>query len=366
MTKQNDVLLTVSGVIPPNILAEIADGKRPRTDYIEMSNGFGADLIDYSKAIAKAGPIGKVIKRIGGNNALLAWHCFRMRKRYKTIFTDGEQIGLPYALYMRLFGWADKDRPDHLMITHLISTKSKMWLTGFFKLHRFIDLFLCYSTRQQEIICETWQLPKERAPFTPFMVDQNFFSPEDTKQQPDIVGITDSLEPYICAVGLEFRDYPTLMEAVKDLEINVVIAAGSPWSKRDDQTNEAEIPRNVLVKRFTQWELRKLYEKSEFFVMPLLENDFQAGITAMLEAMSMEKAQICTSTKGQIDVVVDQENGIYVKPNDPAGLRQAILDLMSHPEKSLKMGKNGRQLIENYMNLDLYVKRLNSFILQLR
>ena len=366
MTKQNDVLLTVSGVIPQNILEEIANGKRPRTDYIEMSNGFGADLIDYAKAESEAGLIGKMIQKAGGNNALLAWQCFRLRKQYKTIFTDGEQIGLPYALFTRLFGWANSHRPDHLMITHLISTKSKMWLTGFFRLYKFIDLFLCYSTRQQEIICESWNLPKEQAPFTPFMVDQNFFSPEVTKSQPDIIGVTDSGDRFICAVGLEFRDYPTLMEAVKDMDIKVIIAAGSPWSKRDDQTKKADIPDNVIVKRFSQWELRKLYEKSEFFVMPLLENDFQAGITAMLEAMSMEKAQICTQTRGQIDVVVDQENGLYVNPNDSVALKNAILYLLNNPEKAQKMGKKGRQLIDEYMNIDLYVKRLNSFILQRR
>lgn len=366
MTKQNDVLLTVSGVIPQNILVEIANGKRPRTDYIEMSTEFGADLIDYAKAESETGFVGKVIQKLGGNNALLAWQCFRLRKNYKTIFTDGEQVGLPYALFMRLFGWADQDSPSHLMITHLISTKSKMWLTGFFKLYQYIDLFLCYSTRQQEIICAEWNLPKEQAPFTPFMVDQEFFSLHATQGQPDIVGITDRKKPYICAVGLEFRDYPTLMEAVKDIDVNVVIAAGSPWSKRDDQTKQADIPDNVLVKRFSQWELRKLYEKSEFFVMPLLENDFQAGITAMLEAMSMEKALVCTRTRGQIDVVVNDKNGLYVNPHDAENLKNAVTDLLNNPKKAQQMGKHGRQLIDEYMNIDLYVKRLNSFIQQLR
>ncbi len=362
MTPTNKVLLTVSGDIPPNLLAEIAAGDRPRTDYVEMSQGFGADLIDYAKAGESTGLMGKIIKAIGGNNALLAWACFRQRKNYETIFTDGEQIGLPYALFMRLFGWMGNHNPAHLMITHLISTRSKMMLTGLFKLHRFIDLFLVYSTKQQEIICDSWNLPKDRAPFTPFMVDQNFFSAAEAEKQADIPGITDIDKPYICSVGLEFRDYPTLMEAVEGLDIHIFIAAGSPWSKREDQTKNADIPANVTVKRFTQKELRKLYHKSQFVVMPLLENDFQAGVTAMLEGMALEKPIVCSQTRGQIDIIEHGQNGLYAKPGDPAELRKAILQLFHDSEATIKMGKNARHTIDDFMNLDLYVKRLKEFI----
>ncbi len=358
---KNKVLLTVSGNIPENLLAEINAKERPRTDYIEMSEGFGADLIDYQKAQEVVGLFGRLIGMLGGKNALLAWACFKLRKQYKTIFTDGEQIGLPYAVFMRLFGWMGP-KPAHLMIVHLISTRSKMMLINLFGLEKQIDRFLVYSTKQQEIIYQNWGLTKERVPFTPFMVDQLFFSTTEAEQQADIPGITDIEKPYICSVGLEFRDYPTFMEAVEGLDIHIFIAAGSPWSKREDQTATAEIPKNVTVKRFTQKELRKLYQKSQFVVMPLLENDFQAGITAILEAMALEKTIICSKTKGQIDVIQDRKNGLYVKPEDPAELRQAIVELLDNPELAHKMGLEARKLIDDYMSLDLYVTRLAQHI----
>ena len=46
----------------------------------------------------------------------------------------------------------------------------------------------------------------------------------------------------ICTAGLEFRDYPTLIEAVRGLDARVVIAAASPWSKRADATAERRPP----------------------------------------------------------------------------------------------------------------------------
>ena len=100
--------------------------------------------------------------------------------------------------------------------------------------------------------------------------------------------------------------------------------------------------------------------------MPLLENDFQAGVTALLEAMAMEKAIICSQTTGQTDVIVDGKNGLYVPPGNPAAMRDAIQHLLAHPEEAEQMGQNGRKLIEEEMSLDWYVKRLNGYVEEVR
>ena len=40
------VVLTVSGVIAADIREQIASGKRPRADYLELARSFHADLLD--------------------------------------------------------------------------------------------------------------------------------------------------------------------------------------------------------------------------------------------------------------------------------------------------------------------------------
>jgi glycosyltransferase involved in cell wall biosynthesis len=157
---------------------------------------------------------------------------------------------------------------------------------------------------------------------------------------------------------LEYRDYPTLIEAVRGLPVQAVLAAASPWSKQRDTTVGSQLPDNVLVHRFTQYELRELYAASEFVVMPLYPVDFQAGVTAILEAMAMGKAVICTRTPGQTDVIVEGENGLYVEPNDPITLRSAIQRLLHHPEEANRLGRNGRKRIEEEMSLERYVGKL--------
>jgi glycosyltransferase involved in cell wall biosynthesis len=152
------------------------------------------------------------------------------------------------------------------------------------------------------------------------------------------------------------------MTAVKDLDLQVVIAAASPWSKRPDTTTEQEIPDNILVQRFSQFELRELYAMSCFFVMPLHNVNFQAGVTALLEAMAMEKAVICSQTPGQTDVVVEGETGRYVPPEDPVALRSAILDLLHNKAEAKQLGQNGRKRIEQKMSLYHYVEGLKGYL----
>ncbi len=359
----SDVLLTVSGTIKEDILDEIARGNRPMADYIHMADAFDADLLDVPKAREVGGGFGRFLERFGGINLLIAWACFVLRKNYKVIFTDGEQIGIPLAILLKFLGIFDRKRPTHMMIVHILSVGKKMLFFDYLRIHTHIDIFYVYSTWQKEFIQARWGVRSRRVVFTPFMVDDDFFSPsplyEDIRPELDLhyPGL-----PTICAVGLEFRDYPTLVEAVRGLDVQVVIAAGSPWSKRDDTTERAEIPDNVHVQRFTQHELRALYAHSEFVVMPLYHVEFQAGVTALLEAMSMEKAIVCTSTPGQTDVVIHDENGFYVPPEDPVTLRHAIRYLLDNPDEAERMGRFGRKKIVEEMSLTQYVKRFDRYV----
>jgi glycosyltransferase involved in cell wall biosynthesis len=359
----NDVLLTVSGIIPPGIEAEIATGRRPRKDYLEMARVFGADLLDYVAAEKMAGSFGRLLRRFGGPNLVLAWACFLQRKRYRVIFTDGEQVGIPLAFFLKSFG---RSRPRHLMIAHILSVGKKMVLFDRLGLHSKIDTIFVYSTWQKWFIETRWQVPGERVVFTPFMVDDQFFSPQADSQVDGQLEIEQLAEPLICSAGLEFRDYPTLLEAVRGLDVRVVLAAASPWSKRPDNSAAWQIPENVLVRRFNQYDLRRVYAASRFMVMPLYQVDFQAGVTAILEAMAMGKAVICSQISGQTDVIVHGETGLYVSPGDPLALREAIQFLLDHPQEAERMGKNGRRRVHTEMNLDRYAQRLSHYVRKVR
>ncbi|MCB0063322.1 MAG: glycosyltransferase family 4 protein [Caldilineaceae bacterium] len=343
-------LLTVSTVIDDNLEAQIAQQMRPRVDYLEMARTFQADLIDYAEARRMGGWFGRWLEKMGGPNLTLAWASFLQRNNYEVIFTDGEQIGIPLAWFCRLCG---TQGARHVMITHILSVYKKMIFFDLFRLQNHVDTFLVYSTWQKRFIEQRWQLAPGRVAYTPFMVDTKFFSPAAVIPNP---------RRMISSAGLECRDYPTLIKVAFQLDVQVVIAAGSPFSKRRDTTENLLLPPNVSINRLTQYELRQLYADSLFVVVPLYNVDFQAGVTVILEAMAMEKAVICSGTPGQTDVVVDGETGLYVPAEDPDALQTAIEYLLAHPAEAERMGKAGRRLVEQEMSLDCYTERLNCYV----
>jgi glycosyltransferase involved in cell wall biosynthesis len=360
----NDILLTVSGIIPDDIEQQIKRGDRPQADYLALARSMQADVLDYPTARQETGWMGRALERAGGPNLMLAWACFRRGSRYRVIVTDGEQVGLPLAMLWKLL--LTGRRPRHVTIAHLISASKKSMLVDFLKLHTHIEAFIVYSTWQKAFIESRWKLAPERVFFTPFMVDGKFFSPQTglTKKLDEMLAGIE--RPIICSAGLEFRDYPTLLEAAQGLDVQVVIAAASPWSKRKDTTAGQALPDNVLVQRFSQYELRELYARSQLVVMPLYPVKFQAGVTAILEGMAMGKAILCSCTPGQTDIIRDGETGCYVPAQDPQALRAAILQLLSSPHTADQMGLNGRRQVESELDLEHYAKRLAHLVFQVR
>jgi len=348
------VLLTVSGVKKPNLEAEITAKARPLTDYVAMSRATRATLLDWSVLEHEASLATRLIRRAFGRSVALAWHIHGQRHRYDVVITDGEQVGLPLATLARVRGGRGL---RHVMITHRISPTKKALPAKLLGLERAIDLVLVYSSSQLRAAKELFGATDEQVRLIDFMVDSEFFLP--TRELSDgLVGD----RPLLTSAGREFRDYPTMIEAVRDLDVEVVIASASPWSRRPDNASEATPATNVTVTEFTQAELRDQLDRTDILVMPLQESDFQAGITTILEAMAMERPVICTATEGQTDVVIDGVNGRVVPPGDPAALRQAIVDLLENPALAAKMGKAGRQLVLERADVRYYADRFGAFV----
>jgi glycosyltransferase involved in cell wall biosynthesis len=95
-----------------------------------------------------------------------------------------------------------------------------------------------------------------------------------------------------------------------------------------------------------------------------LDVDFQAGITAVLEAMAMGKAVVLTRTRGMVSagLIRHGEEGLYVPPGDPRALREALTHLWENPSEAERMGRRGRAAIEERFTLDHLVAGLASVL----
>jgi glycosyltransferase involved in cell wall biosynthesis len=344
------VLLTVSGVIPRDLHDRMARDECPRPDYVALAESMDADLLDVDVVLRRAGIVGRVLLWLSGPGPLLAWACFRRRRRYDVVVTDGEHVGLPFALLSRL----TRHRSHaHVMIGHILSVPKKAILIKALRLQHTIDRILVYSSWQQRFIVSELGFAASDVVLTPFMVDTRFFDPVRVEAQRTRM---------ICAAGLERRDYPTLLEAVRDLDVRVVIAADSPWSKGADTTRGRELSPNVEVCSLGFRDLRQLYADALFVVMPLKDVEFQAGVTTVLEAMAMSRAVVCSSTRGQTDVIEHGVTGLYVPPGDAAAMRATIERLLHDVELADWLGAAGREHVERVSDVRVYARRLAGVI----
>ena len=379
------VLLVISAQ-PPETLAEaVAAGREPRRDYQALQAALGADLL--CPADARRTRLGRLLARAAGVRPALAWVAFRRRRAYDVIYTDGENVGLPLALLLKLRGLRP-GAPRHVMLTHYLSTRPKRVL---FRLGAgsHIDALIVHSSAQRQLALRELRMPAERVALLPYFADAAFWRPSassghDRKSPKEET-------PLICAVGLEFRDYDTLVRAARGLEAEIRIAAASHWSHHSAFAGASALPPHISVQSYSYLPLRDLYAAARFVVVPLQEVDNQAGITVILEAMAMGKAVIVSATRGQTDVVRDRRNGgrgrvarewwpgfvdapevaptlsqlptgFYVTPGDPDELRRAMRYLLDHPDLADDLGRNGRHVIEAIFTLDAFAARFAAVI----
>ena len=110
----------------------------------------------------------------------------------------------------------------------------------------------------------------------------------------------------------------------------------------------------VTVGRKTLLELRELYARSRFVVVPLVPSESDNGVTVILEAMAMGKPVICSRTRGQVDVIQDGVTGIYVPVGHPTALREAMLSLWNDPQRARTMGARARAYVEQHHTLEQF------------
>ena len=342
------VLLLIPSVLKTDVADAVRADRHPRMDYDALSDGLrdaGAEptLVGYAEMDAdRRAPVR--LARRAGRDAALAMIGFLDRQKYDTVFTNGENVGIPFALLLKMAGLG---RPGHVCIGHRPSTgKKKVFFTAL-RADNQMDTLFVYAQNQLSIARDGLRIPAAKLRLFHFHADDRFYRP-----LPDVPVVPDQ----ISAAGLEWRDYPTLIAAVEPMpDLTVRLAAASPWSKHTDETQNRTLPPHVNARRYEYNDLRTLYASSAFVVVPLYENDFQAGITTMLEAMAVGKPLVVTQTTGQRDVIVDGENGLTVAPGDIDGWRAAIARLRGDAALRERLGAEARRWVEQNATLDRWV-----------
>ncbi len=327
-----------------------AASERPRKDYVLLSRALDADVLDRDYMERRATRLARVLPRRDRLPLGQLVEAFLRRNAYRRICVWSDRLGLPLALLFKL----SRSRRDLVLISSWLTTGAKALMLRRLRVHTHLGAIVSYSSAQLDIAASRLDVPRRKLHLALQPVDERFWAPGAAPGG-----------KLVCSVGYEQRDYATLFRAVAGLDVDVRIAVGSgdrPAATLERQLEALGPPPNVRLSHLHPLELRQLYSSCRFVVMPLRNVDFDAGVTALTEAMAMGRAVIVTRTRGQIDLIRDGVEGIYVPPADPSALRAAIEHLIAHPEEAERMGRAGRALVERNHTLDGYVARVAGIV----
>ncbi|HML20749.1 MAG TPA: glycosyltransferase family 4 protein [Aggregatilinea sp.] len=87
---------------------------------------------------------------------------------------------------------------------------------------------------------------------------------------------------------------------------------------------------------------------SDVFVLP----SFSEGLPlSLLEAMAANKPVVASRVGGIPEVVTDGETGLLIEPGDVPGLAAALASLMDDPDRSSRIGAQGRQHVQDHFSV---------------
>ncbi|ARV58641.1 glycosyl transferase [Nostocales cyanobacterium HT-58-2] len=270
-------------------------------------------------------------------------------QRDDVLFCTDEEVGFPIAALCR----AKVAPPKIAVFVHNINRLRGRLALKLLNVQDWIDLFMTHSPVQADFLRNYLCLPDKRvcqvvkAPPT----DISFFTPGPASPQ--------KRRPVIGSRGLEKRDYRTLADATQDLNVDVKICTFSPDVKAVKRAFPKEVMPSHMSYRFYDWcELVQLYRDSDVVVISLFENDFQAGLTTLFEAMACRRPVIITRSSGIIGDLIDAGIVTGVNPGDPVGLKQAIVKLLDEPKKASTQAQRGYELVVNQFNHHNYTQAL--------
>jgi len=329
-------LMLVSASADASLRDAVARGDRPCPEYLRLEETHGVELLDWSRLPSRPR------SRSVGTSLTHVRAALRRVRDFDVVLSDGEHVGIPLALALA----QRHDDLRHVVIGHHLDTPAKRRVFRTLRPARGIDRILVHSRNQLPLLHRALGIPAECLHVVPYGVDTDFWSPQGTPEEQDLV----------VSVGREHRDYETLLAALPE-SARLTIADGSAFSPNANRKSPTQWPADVVRRAFEPLALRELYDRAAVVVVPVIETSFPAGITTLVEAMSMGKPVIATGTSGLACVVPD-DAAIVVPPGDHETMARELAALLSSPDKRHALGIAARTFAERVHDLDAYGNEL--------
>ena len=122
---------------------------------------------------------------------------------------------------------------------------------------------------------------------------------------------------------------------------------------------EDKINGNVIYCTDKSWEeAMTIMKSSSILVVPSRMDSFP---TTVKEAFFLNVPVIGTNIGGIPELIIDNETGILIPPDNPEKLAQAVNELLSDKQKAQKLAANGNIFVKNNMTWDVILPKYIEF-----
>jgi glycosyltransferase involved in cell wall biosynthesis len=253
---------------------------------------------------------------------------FARRRHCHGVVTDGGSSGMLFAWLQGLVPWS---RKPHVLIDCLWEmprSPLRAWLKKMrIRLAaRSVERFVVWASHETKDFARAFDLPMRQLEYVPFHHTLHDYRYE----------IRD--DGYLFAGGNSDRDYRTLVEAVRPLDLPVWIAA-------TDRTllSGINMPAHVRAEATTAEGFRQAMACAKLIVVPMRKDTLRSGgQQTCLNAMMLGKPTIAVGRRWAVDFITDGDTGLIVDYEKPEELRRAIRWVLDHPEAAQRMGERAR------------------------
>lgn len=295
------------------------------------------------------------LDRLLGRVVATPEHWAMARKFARTLDDDDviysvgvEGLAIPLCTLFR------RRRPGFAMSLMSPDNRKMRALLGLPLLARAVDMVVVSNEHKRHLVGELTAIPEERVFVLPEQTDTVFFKPGPSSQARE--------RPLLFAPGLEQRDYRTLAQAIAELDVDCVVCAMSPNAVQDSSIFPEQLPPNMVVTPLPWPAFRQAYRDAALVVVPLRQNLYSAGSTAVMEALACKRPVIITDIPGIAHEFSARKLVATAPAGDAASLRQRIVELLSDPALAEGYAARGHAAVLHDHTLEIVMGQLGAHL----
>lgn len=265
--------------------------------------------------------------------------------RYDCIVLGGGRSDMFYAILQTFLPFWKKPCIMIDCLWYESPSKWRSWLKiATMKLvDRSIDRYVVWASREIEAYASAFRLPREKFIFIPYHTTLDNYH------------LTASDGGYLFSGGNFARDYRTLIDSIRELPIELLIACTRP-----ELFSDISIPDNVIIQGFTHEEYLKKMAGCTINIVALAPGLLHSGgQQTFLNSMYLGKPTIVLDTEGAKDYIIHGKDGLLVEAGNPDSLRKAILYLVHNKQEANILGKEAQLKVREYSTEAHFIKIIN-------